>query len=112
MRPFQLSDRVKIADTVGDVTEKTLLVTRVRTIKNVDITIPNSLILGAHIINYSSTSLTAPPLILNTSVTLGYDAPWRTVHELLKKAALATRNILGPGAVRAANGAQRLLCRL
>jgi hypothetical protein len=67
MRPFQLGDRVKIADTVGDVTEKTLLVTRIRTIKNVDITIPNSLILGAHIINYSSTSLTAPPLILNTS---------------------------------------------
>ena len=94
MRPFQLSDRVKIVDTVGDVTEKTLLVTRIRTIKNVDITIPNSLILGAHIINYSSTSLTAPPLILNTSVTLGYDAPWRTVHELLKKSALATRNIL------------------
>ncbi|MBA5861377.1 MAG: mechanosensitive ion channel [Nitrospira sp. CR1.1] len=94
MRPFQISDRVKIADTVGDVTEKTLLVTRIRTIKNVDITIPNSLVLGAHIINYSSTSLTAPPLILNTSVTLGYDAPWRTVHELLKKSALATRNIL------------------
>lgn len=94
MRPFQLSDRVKIADTVGDVTEKTLLVTRIRTIKNVDITIPNSLILGAHIINYSSTSLTAPPLILNTSVTMGYDTPWRTVHDLLKSAALATRNIL------------------
>lgn len=94
MRPFQLGDRVKIADTVGDVTEKTLLVTRIRTIKNVDITIPNSLILGAHIINYSSTSLTAPPLILNTSVTIGYDTPWRTVHDLLKSAALATRNIL------------------
>ncbi len=94
MRPFQLNDRVKIADTIGDVTEKTLLVTRIRTIKNVDITIPNSLILGAHIINYSSTSLTAPPLILNTSVTIGYDTPWRTVHELLNKAALATRNIL------------------
>lgn len=94
MRPFQLGDRVKIADTVGDVMEKTLLITRIRTIKNVDITIPNSLILGAHIINYSSTSLTAPPLILNTSVTIGYDTPWRTVHDLLKKAALATRNIL------------------
>jgi len=40
MRPFQVGDRVKIADTVGDVMEKTLLVTRVRTIKNVDITIP------------------------------------------------------------------------
>jgi small-conductance mechanosensitive channel len=94
MRPFQLGDRVKIADTVGDVTEKTLLVTRIRTIKNVDITIPNSLILGAHIINYSSTSLTAPPLILNTSVTIGYETPWRTVHDLLNSAALATRNIL------------------
>ncbi|CBK43617.1 putative Small-conductance mechanosensitive channel MscS [Nitrospira defluvii] len=94
MRPFQLGDRVKMADTVGDVTEKTLLVTRIRTIKNVDITIPNSLILGAHIINYSSTSLAAPPLILNTSATIGYDVPWRTVHDLLKKAALATRNIL------------------
>jgi small-conductance mechanosensitive channel len=94
MRPFQLGDRVKIADTVGDVAEKTLLVTRIRTIKNVDITIPNSLILAAHIVNYSSTSLSSPPLILNTAVTIGYDAPWRTVHELLKKAAASTRNIL------------------
>ncbi|GKS56923.1 hypothetical protein YTPLAS18_04500 [Nitrospira sp.] len=94
MRPFQLGDRVKIADTVGDITEKTLLVTRIRTIKNVDITIPNSLILSAHIVNYSSTSLNTPPLILNTSVTIGYDAPWRRVHELLKEAAAATRNVL------------------
>lgn len=94
MRPFQLGDRVKIADTVGDIIEKTLLVTRVRTIKNVDITIPNSLILGAHIINFSSSSFNPPPLILHTSVTIGYDAPWRTVHELLKKAAAATPHIL------------------
>ncbi len=94
MRPFELGDRVKIADTVGDVTEKTLLVTRIRTIKNVDITIPNSLILGAHIVNYSSISLNPEPLILNTSVTIGYDAPWRTVHDLLKQAAAATTNVL------------------
>lgn len=94
MRPFQLGDRVKIADTVRDVAEKTLLVTRIRTIKNVDITIPNSLILAAHIVNYSSASLSPPPLILNTAVTIGYGAPWRTVHELLKKAATSTRNIL------------------
>jgi len=31
MRPFHIGDRVKIADTMGDVMEKTLLVTRVRT---------------------------------------------------------------------------------
>ncbi|MEQ9364052.1 MAG: mechanosensitive ion channel, partial [Leptospirales bacterium] len=56
MRPFQVGDRVKIADTVGDVIEKTLLVTRIRTAKNVDITIPNALALSSHIINYSSSA--------------------------------------------------------
>ncbi len=54
MRAFEVGDRVKIADTTGDVTEKTLLITRVRTIKNVDITIPNAMVLGSHIINFSS----------------------------------------------------------
>lgn len=94
MRPFRVGDRVKIADTFGDVTEKTLLVTRVRTIKNVDITIPNALVLSSHIINFSSVSLKTQPLILHTSVTIGYDAPWRQVHELLIAAARATSAIL------------------
>ena len=93
MRAFTLGDRVKIADTVGDVVEKTLLVTRVRTIKNVDITIPNAMVLGSHIVNYSS-SAKDYGLILHTSVTIGYDAPWRTIHELLIEAAKATENIL------------------
>ncbi|WP_246014536.1 mechanosensitive ion channel family protein [Geomonas oryzae] len=93
MRAFKLGDRVKIADTVGDVTEKTLLVTRVRTIKNVDITIPNSLVLGSHITNFSS-SAAEYGLILNTSVTIGYDVPWRQVHMLLKDAAKRTEHIL------------------
>lgn len=93
MRAFTLGDRVKIADTVGDVVEKTLLVTRIRTIKNVDITIPNAMVLGSHIVNYSS-SAKDYGLILHTSVTIGYDAPWRTIHELLIEAAKATENIL------------------
>ena len=83
MRPFQIGDRVKIADTVGDVVLKTLLVTRVRTIKNVDVTIPNATVLASHIINYNS-SAKQRGLILHTSVTIGYDAPWRKVHELLE----------------------------
>lgn len=93
MRPFRLGDRVQIADTFGDVTERTLLVTRVRTIKNVDITIPNALVLGSHIINFSSSATNPPALILHTSVTIGYDAPWRKVHELLIAAAQATAHI-------------------
>jgi small-conductance mechanosensitive channel len=93
MRPFREGDRVKIADTVGDITEKTLLVTRIRTIKNVDITIPNSMVLSSHIINFSS-SATRHGLILHTSVTIGYDVPWKKIHDLLIAAARATPNIL------------------
>jgi len=93
MRPFKIGDRVKIADTVGDVIEKTLLGTRLRTIKNVDVTVPNSMVLGSHIINYSS-SAKQKGLILHTRVTITYDAPWRKIHELLKSAASVTENIL------------------
>ncbi len=93
MRPFHNGDRVKIADTVGDVLEKTLLVTRVRTIKNVEVVIPNGAILGNQILNYSALARTRG-LILHTTVTIGYDAPWRTVHELLVRAALSTEGVL------------------
>jgi small-conductance mechanosensitive channel len=90
---FRVGDRVKIADTVGDVTDKGLIATRIRTIKNVEITIPNGIVLANHIINYSANAADSG-LILNTTVTIGYDAPWRTVHETLIRAALATPDIL------------------
>ncbi|HSM18073.1 MAG TPA: mechanosensitive ion channel family protein [Gemmatimonadales bacterium] len=93
MRPFQIGDRVKIADTIGDVVAKTLLVTRVRTIKNVDITVPNAMVLSSHIINFSS-SAKRRGVILHTAVTIGYDAPWKKVHELLLAAAKDTEKIL------------------
>jgi small-conductance mechanosensitive channel len=92
-RAFKIGDRVRIADTVGDITEKTLLVTRIRTIKNVEITIPNSLVLSGQVSNYN-TSAADYGLILHTRVTIGYDAPWQKVHELLIEAAKATEHIL------------------
>jgi small-conductance mechanosensitive channel len=78
---------------VGDVQEKSFLVTRLRTVKNVEIILPNSMILGAHILNYS-VQAQARGLILHTSVTIGYDAPWRTVHQLLIRAAESTDGVL------------------
>ncbi|CAN5394550.1 mechanosensitive ion channel family protein [soil metagenome] len=89
---FRLGDRVRIADTVGDVTERRLLYTRIRTIKDEFITIPNSMVLGAHIINYSA-SMQGNGLVLHTSVTIGYDVEWRTVENLLIEAAKATENV-------------------
>jgi small-conductance mechanosensitive channel len=93
MRPFRAGDRVKIADTTGDILEKTLLVTRLHTIKNVEVVIPNSAILSNQILNYSALARNRG-LILNTTVTIGYNAPWRSVHELLISAALNTDGIL------------------
>lgn len=93
MRAFKMGDRVKIADTMGDVIEKTLLVTRIKTIKNVEITIANAMVLSSHIFNYSA-SAREEGLILHTGVTIGYDASWRTVHQLLIDAALACEHVL------------------
>ena len=92
-RALKVGDRIQIGETVGDVTEKTLMVTRIRTIKNVDIAIPNAMVLNSHILNFSS-SANAQGLILHTSVTIGYDAPWRQIHQLLRDAADATSKIL------------------
>jgi small-conductance mechanosensitive channel len=92
-RAFIIGDRVKIGETTGDVIEKTLLVTRLRTIKNVDVSIPNSILLSSQIVNYSTVSK-EKGLILHTTVTIGYDVPWRQVHELLIQAALATPDLL------------------
>ena len=89
MRPFKPGDRIKIAEVSGDVIEKTLLVTRIKTIKNEIITIPNSSVLTGNTVNYSQQA-ELQGLILHTTITLGYDLPWRKVHQTLIDAALAT----------------------
>ena len=55
-----------------------LLVTRIRTIKNEEVTIPNGIVLGSPVRQLLARRRRAPGLILHTSVTIGYDAPWRT----------------------------------
>lgn len=92
MRPFKLGDRIKLNDTTGNVIEKTPLVTRIRTPKNEVITIPNSFIMSSHTVNYSSSARNYG-LIIHSEVTIGYDAPWRQVHQLLIDAALATPGV-------------------
>jgi small-conductance mechanosensitive channel len=90
---FKIGDRISIGDNIGDVLSNSLLTTRIMTPKNVIITIPNAMVLGSHIANYSQMARTRS-LILHSSITIGYDAPWRTVHELLTAAAGATGHIL------------------
>ena len=97
MRPFSVGDRVRIGETTGDVVDRNLLTTRIRTTKNERVTVPNNNILGGQIVNFSAKSRTKE-LILHTSVTIGYDVPWQKVHELLIAAAKDTENLLAqPG---------------
>lgn len=93
MRPFKLGDRIQLNDTTGNVIEKTPLVTRIRTPKNEVVTIPNSFIMSSHTVNYSS-SAREYGLIIHSEVTIGYDAPWRQVHQLLIEAALNTPGVI------------------
>ena len=93
MRLFRIGDRVKIGDVFGDVIEKTLLVTRIRTTKNEIISIPNSTVMSSHTINYSSDA-PVKGLILHTTVTIGYDVPWKDMHQALIDAALRTEFVL------------------
>ena len=92
MRPFKLGDRIKLNDTTGNVIEKTPFVTRLRTPKNEVVTIPNSFIMSSHTVNYSA-SARQFGLIIHTTVTIGYDAPWRQVHQLLINAARMTEGV-------------------
>lgn len=93
MRPYKLGDRIKLDDTTGDVVEKTPLVTRIRTPKNELITIPNSFIMSSHTVNYSS-SAREYGLIIHSEVSIGYDVPWRRVHQILIDAALNTPGVI------------------
>lgn len=92
-RSFRIGDCIETNSIMGFVVHKSLLVTQIRTIKNVVVTVPNSLVLGALTQNYSQEARQTG-LILHTSVTIGYDAPWRQVHALLLQAAGNTPGIL------------------
>ncbi|WP_063748499.1 mechanosensitive ion channel family protein [Fischerella sp. PCC 9605] len=94
-RAFQIGDRVQVGDVMGFIEEKQLLVTRIRTLDNILVSIPNSALLSSNVINYNTLLKDRQtPVIVHTTVTLGYEAPWRSVHETLIAAAVATTDIL------------------
>jgi small-conductance mechanosensitive channel len=93
MRSFAVGDWVRIADTVGEVVEKNMLVTRIVTQKREIITIPNATVMNGSVMNYTREAKNGG-VIFHTTVTIGYDAPWKTVHQLLMDASRATEHIL------------------
>jgi small-conductance mechanosensitive channel len=95
MRPFKIGDFIKIGEVSGEVIEKTALVTRVRTPKMEDITIPNATVLSSTSTNFSAnTKSDTNGLVIHTTVTIGYDVPWPKIHKALINAALRTDLLL------------------
>jgi small-conductance mechanosensitive channel len=92
-RAFRVGDRIKVSDFIGDVIAVRLMVTYLRSLKNEEIIVPNSVILNSHIINYSSLAR-QHGLILHTTVGIGYETPWRQVEAMLLLAAERTSGLL------------------
>jgi small-conductance mechanosensitive channel len=94
-RAFRIGDHIRIGDVIGDIIETNFLAVRICTPANQVITIPNSTLLSNKVVNYNISSRELSRcLILQTTVTLGYDVPWRKVHATLIDAALSTEHIL------------------
>lgn len=92
-KTFKKGDLVKIDNYLGQVMDMKLFVTRLRTPKNEEIVVPNSIILNNNVVNYSSLAAERG-LILYTTVGIGYETSWRQVEEMLKVAADRTEGIL------------------
>lgn len=93
MRPFKLGDRIKVGEMAGEVIEKTPFVTRLKTPKQLLVTVPNLNILVSNVINYNSSN-SPEGIVIYTSVTIGYDVPWRKVHDLLIKASEDVEHVM------------------
>jgi len=92
-RAFRLGDRIQVGEIFGDVTEIRLQVTHLRSLKNEEIVVPNSTLLGSNVVNYSALARSRG-LILHTTVGIGYETPWRQVEAMLLMAAERTPGLL------------------
>jgi small-conductance mechanosensitive channel len=93
-RAFREGDRVEINGVLGVVQDRALLVTRLQTPRNELVSIPNATVIGASVVNFSfSRREIQQPVALATTITIGYDVPWRQVHELMLNAARSVKGI-------------------
>jgi small-conductance mechanosensitive channel len=67
--------------------------TRIRTGLGEEIVLPNNIIANAATKNYSR-EVQGPGYIVDTTVTIGYDTPWRQVEAMLIEAARRTPGVL------------------
>ncbi|MGY6277713.1 mechanosensitive ion channel family protein [Methylomonas sp. MgM2] len=92
-RVLRENEYVKIGETEGLVTTVGVFSTKIKTASGEEINIPNSMIGNSITVN-SSRLIEGDGVVINTTVTIGYDTPWRQVHGMLLKAARSTPGLL------------------
>lgn len=91
-RALRVGDFVSVGEVTGVVKEMGMLSTKFINMRNEEITIPNAVLVGNSINNYTSAGGENGAL-MSTSVTIGYDTPWRQVHAMLIRAAEQTSGL-------------------
>jgi small-conductance mechanosensitive channel len=90
-RALRIGDYVRIGDVEGTVVHSGLLATKLLTPKREEVTLPNAVVASSTITNYSRQA--DEGVYVRTSVTIGYDTPWRQVEALLLTAAARTAGV-------------------
>jgi small-conductance mechanosensitive channel len=91
-RALRTGDFVRVGDIEGTVTQLGVLSTKVRTLRHEEVTIPNAVVVAQTTTDYSRLG-DAEGVFTPTSVTIGYDTPWRQVQSLLLLAAQRTTGL-------------------
>jgi len=94
-RSLKVGEYVRIGEHEGTVESIGFMSTRLRTRKNEVINIPNALLMGTTTANYSRLA-EEHGVMASTTVTIGYDAPWRQVQAMLLRAAEKTPGLKKP----------------
>lgn len=92
-RTMRTGDLIEVNGVTGTVSELGFLATKLRTNRNEEISIPNAVLVGNQVTNLSRPEPGRHPLIC-TTITIGYDTPWRQVHALLALAAARTPGVV------------------
>ncbi len=79
-RPFRIGDRIRVGDEWGDVVDIGMRSTRIRTVKNETVTIPNNLIATREVWNFTKES---PSIIMTVPVGISYDSNWHHAEETI-----------------------------
>lgn len=91
-RAVHVGDFARVGEVTGTVLQIGALATKIRTPYGEEITIPNAVVVSQTTTNYSKAPDVEVPL-LTTTVTIGYDTPWRQVEGLLLMAAQETAGL-------------------